>query len=279
MIHDAPRANWRPSLPPDKNNPASLAEISSRVDALSKAAQYGWGHTIDIGPYRKEGLLADEYLRIAGALDAWSWWPQDLSGAVVADVGCFTGGLSLYMASRGASVIHAVDEVPEHLDQCAYLASLFEFPAIKPELCSIYRLGERIPDASLDLALVGGVLYHLSDMLVGLHILQKLLKPGAPLILESNAVNDLEHSYANFGRFYAGMWWQPTGLCIEDMCKFMGFEQVEVRFYEQQRCLVKAVASGRDIPFKRGMNWPFESVHDLQQRGMDPTVMAPANIP
>jgi SAM-dependent methyltransferase len=74
---------------------------------------------MDFGPFAVEGLLLENYLRIAGTLDAWGWWPPRLDGMTVADVGCFSGGLSLLMAHRAARHIYAVDELPEHLEQCA----------------------------------------------------------------------------------------------------------------------------------------------------------------
>jgi SAM-dependent methyltransferase len=254
-----------------------VAEIHARVEELSSASQYGWGHSIDFGPFKKQGILGDNYLRIASQLDSWGWWPLDLSGARVADVGAFTGGLSLYLAGRGPDRVYAVDELPAHLDQCAYLASLFEQDSIQTVHSSIYALTDHIEEGSLDLVLLAGVLYHLSDMLVGLHVLTRLLKPGGTLIIESNAVEDFKHSYANFGRFYKGMWWQPSGLCIRDMCDFMGFENPVVRFYTPGRCLARAVRSGEDIPFKRGLNWRFESLQDAAARSTEAAIMAPVS--
>jgi 2-polyprenyl-3-methyl-5-hydroxy-6-metoxy-1,4-benzoquinol methylase len=49
-----------------------------------------------------------------------------MSGLRVADVGCFSGGLSLYMARRNAETVYAVDELEAHLAQCAYLSDALE---------------------------------------------------------------------------------------------------------------------------------------------------------
>ena len=66
-----PPAEWVHRLPRDL--PASSIEkIKLPADEIGAASQYGWGHTIDFGPFRKEGLLRDAYLRIAGLLDAYS---------------------------------------------------------------------------------------------------------------------------------------------------------------------------------------------------------------
>jgi SAM-dependent methyltransferase len=275
---DVAKSHWpyrlRPDLPADE-----VSKIRSTVEKLASTAQYGWGHTIDFGPFQMPGLLRDEYLRIAGLFDAWGWWPESLDRMTVADVGCFTGGLSLLMASLGAARVIAVDEVPAHLAQCSYLSRVFNAGAVECVESSLYQLTDHIAPASVDLLVLSGVLYHLSDMLVGLLILQKLLKPGGVLLIESNAVEDFEHSYANFGRFTGGMWWQPTALCIQDMCEFMGFEKPDVRFYVEGRCLARAVRPANPrVPFKRGMNWHFESLKDDVGRPTDHRLMAPAPV-
>jgi len=195
---------------------------------------------------------------------------------VIADVGCFSGALSLMMADRGAPKIYAVDEMPEHLEQCALCARLFNVPSIECILASAYRLRERIQPASLDLIMLSCVLYHLSDMLVGLYAMQELLKPTGVLLIESYAVPCFEHSYANFGRFVGGGWWQPTALCIQDMCRFTGLD-TEVRFYCPDRCIARAVKSEHlPVRYTRGMNFPFEDIHDKALRTTDLNIMAPA---
>lgn len=272
----AEKAPW-PLRVPASRSPETLAALRDQVAELTAAAQYGWGHTIDFGPFRAPGLLGDKYLRIAGVLDEWGWWPQRLTGLAVADVGCFTGGLAALMAGRDAASVVAVDEVPEHLAQCQLVADAFDLPQITTRQASLYELPQHVEAASLDVILLGGVLYHVSDMLVALIALQQLLKPGGVLLLESNAVECFEHSYANYGRYFGGMWWQPTALCIADMCEHAGFERPDVRFYQPGRALVRVVkpAAAR-VPFRRGLNWPVTSLRDDAERGLDPSVMAPA---
>ncbi|MDP8958367.1 MAG: class I SAM-dependent methyltransferase [Actinomycetota bacterium] len=270
-------AAWPLRLPEDLPT-ASLEEVRAAVERLDHQSQYGWGHTIEFGPFRKEGLLGESYLQIAGCLDAWSWWAPE--GSRVADVGCFTGGLSLLMAARRAETVYAVDEIPEHVEQCAFLADAFRMGNVRPLTASLYHLGEHLEPASLDQILLSGVLYHLSDMLAGLVVLQELLKPGGVLLIESNAVDSFEHSYANFGRFYAGMWWQPTALCIQDLCEFAGLERPQVRFYTENRCLARAVkADGSRVPFRRGLSIPSDQLRDDHPRPLDPSVMRPAPHP
>jgi len=268
-------ASWPFSLPAAMT-PVEINQIAADIDRLAESSPYGWGHTIDFGPFQKEGLLGDAYLEIAGGFDEWEWWPACLDGMRVADVGCFTGGLSLLMAHRGAEVVYAVDEIPEHLAQCASLARIFGTDAVRPVLQSAFRIRENIMPGSLDLILFSGVLYHMSDMLVGLYAMREMLKPGGLLVIQSSGVDDFAHSYANFGRFYAGRWWQPTGLCLQDMCEYMGFKKPDVRFYDQNNCLARAFRDEAEISFKRGLNWTFGDVHDARPRSLDSSILAPA---
>jgi SAM-dependent methyltransferase len=194
----------------------------------------------------------------------------------VADVGCYTGGLLLYMAARHPAKIYGVDELPTHLDQARFLVDLFRIPNVTLIEDSVYRLSDKIPEQSVDIILLSGVLYHLSDMLLGLYLMRRLLKQGGTLIIETNGVNDMRQSYANFGRFKSGMWWQPSGLCIIDMCQFMGFEDVELFFYKKNRCLARATRAALDeIPFKRGLNWTFDDLTDANRRQFGLAGMAP----
>jgi SAM-dependent methyltransferase len=268
-------ARWPFSLP-ESLTPQQVAAVQGRVEELSARAQYGWGHTINFGPFTKQGVLGDNYLTIAGHLDHWGWWPQSLHGLRVADIGCYSGALSLLMAHRGAREVVAVDEVPAHVDQCAYVCEAFGVGGVRTLTASLYDLPGLLEPASFDLVMLAGVIYHLSDMLVGLLILRELLRVGGVLLIESNAVADDEHSFANFGRFAQGMWWQPSTLCLRDMCELMGLGEIEVRMYQRGRCLGRARKTGdAPIAFRRGLNYHFEDLRDAVPRATELGPMAP----
>ena len=192
----------------------------------------------------------------------------------------FTGGKTALMAHRGEERVVAVDEVGAHLEQCRLVVSAFDL-GHKVDLIdkSLFALPTLMPARRFDLILLSGVLYHLSDMLVGLYAMRTLLKEGGTLLIETNAVHDQQHSYANFGRFYAGMWWQPTTLCVEDMCEAIGYQEVETYAYVPSRCLARAVRAEDGPPFRRGLNWPFDDISDAAHRTVDPRIMAPAPTP
>lgn len=261
----------------DKNT--NIDEIKQKIEKLSEVSPYGWGHEFDLGSLKIEGQLGNNYLKIVENLDSLKWFPKSMNGLTVADVGCYSGGISMIMASREAEKIFSIDEIKERLEQCKFMSELFKIKTINCIHSSLYQLLDHIEPNSLDLVVCSGVLYHLSDMLVGLLILQKLLKPGGILILESNAVDSFDYSYANFGRFYAGMWWQPSALCIKDMVEHMGFNSPDIKFYTAGRCLARAIKPDKPaVPFKRGMNWKFETLIDEKIVPMKYDVMRPAPL-
>jgi 2-polyprenyl-3-methyl-5-hydroxy-6-metoxy-1,4-benzoquinol methylase len=272
----APAVPWPLQL--DASTPAAeVAELRRRAEQLAEEAQYGWGHTIPFGPFTMPGLLGEKYLSLAGAIDQLGWWPSDLTGKQVADIGCYTGGLSVLLAARGAERVAAVDELPDHLAQCRLIADAYGLETITTHARSLYELKDELPEASFDVVLCAGVLYHLSDMLVGLIELQRLTKPGGVVVVETNAVENFTHSYANYGRYFGGMWWQPTAVCIQDMAEHAGFDRPEVVFYQPGRAIARLVKPHDSlVPFTRGVNLPVEDRRDAVERGLDPSVMAPA---
>lgn len=272
----APAVPWPLTLDP-ATPAAEVEQLRTRAEELAERAQYGWGHTVPFGPFTMPGLLGEKYLSLAGAFDRQGWWPTDLSGMQVADVGCFTGGLSVLMAARGAERVAAVDELPDHLDQCRLIADAYGLDTVTTHANSLYELRDELPTESFDLILCAGVLYHLSDMLVGLIELQRLLKPGGTLLIETNAVENFTHSYANYGRYFGGMWWQPTAACIQDMAEHAGFDRPEVAFYQPGRAISRLVKPAEAVvPFTRGVNLPVADRRDATERTLDPSVMAPA---
>jgi 2-polyprenyl-3-methyl-5-hydroxy-6-metoxy-1,4-benzoquinol methylase len=267
-------AKWPLSLPAAMTG-EEVEAVRRRVEELAARAQYGWGHTISFGPFTKEGVMKDKFLHTVGHWDAWGWWPKELKGLRVADVGCLTGGITMIAAHRGAAEVLAVDEVAEHVDQCAYLAEVFGMKNVQTLTGSLFELPDR-GVGEFDLVILSGVLYHLSDMLVGLYVMRELLKVGGTVLIESAAVDDDEHSYANFGRFAMGMWWQPSRRCIRDMCEFMGLSEVEVRMYLPDRCFARARKTSKEaIPFRRGLHYHFADLRDGRPRSMNLGEMAP----
>jgi hypothetical protein len=62
------------------------------------------------------------------------------------------------------------------------------------------------------------------------------------------------------------------------MCEFMGLANSQVKFYQQDRCLARAVRADSGLRYRRGLNWSFPDLRDSQQRSLDPRTMAPAPV-
>jgi len=250
--------------------------LRSAVDAAAQASPWGWGHTIDFGSFKAPGFLGTDYLEMVGTIDRLGWWPTSLEGQDLADVGCFTGGVSAILAARNARSVLAIDEIPEHVEQCRVVKEAFSLDNIETRTASVYELDLVAGSAALDGIFVGGVLYHLSDMLAGLVVLRRSLKPGGWIVVESNVDESETRSFANFGRFYAGMWWQPSVLAVRDLLEFAGFTDIEIEVYRKNRAIARAVNTGIEVPFRRGLPIPFSSIHDTEMRTLDSSVMSPA---
>ena len=95
-------------------------------------------------------------------------------------------------------------------------------------------------------------------------------------MVESSVDESEKRSYANFGRFVGGMWWQPSVLAVRDLLEFAGFAEIETQVYRRNRVIARGVGTGTEIAFRRGFPIPFDDVHDSQMRTLDPSVMAPA---
>jgi ubiquinone/menaquinone biosynthesis C-methylase UbiE len=101
--------------------------------------------------------------------------------AVVLDVGGAAGAYSYWLAARGDEV-HLVDPVPRHVRQAEEAASRYPKPLASARVGDARAL-ERA-DASVDVVLLLGPLYHLPDghdRLIALREARRVLRPGGRL--------------------------------------------------------------------------------------------------
>lgn len=266
-------ATWPLSLPEDLSR-HQVRRLSDEIGELAERSPWGWGHTVDFGPFIQRGILGERFIQLAQWLDEHGWWPKQLSGLRIADIGCFSGGMTALLAARGADELVAVDEIPEHVEQCTLVVSAFDLENVKVLEETIYNLSVRNLGA-FDIIYLGGVLYHLSDMLSALMSLRELLAEDGTLIMETNAVPEFEDSYANFGRFVSGMWWQPSAACISDMCTFAGLTSPEIYFVQQNRCLVRTRPGPSGPKFRRGTPLGRTDIYDKANRPLGSARLAP----
>ena len=149
------------------------------------AIKFHWSHYHDFGDFVVEGMNRDRHERlIANFIDIFGVLPRRLEGRRVLDIGCWTGGTSLVLAAMGATVV-AVEEVRKYTESLRFLKDSFAISGLDVRNLSLYDLRGPEYQDQFDYVLFGGVLYHLSDMILGLRIIFNCLKPGGKLLLET----------------------------------------------------------------------------------------------
>jgi len=140
--------------------------------------------------------------------------PPSLSGLAVLDYGCAVGGLSLYCARRGASVL-GIDRAEAAIATARYQAFEEHFE----DRCR-FEIGEQVPSGSYDLVLAKDVIEHIHDDEGWVADIAAALKPGGRLVLCTH--NDRCLNYLIEGMYHR--WWHSNKL-------WMGWDPTHVRFY------------------------------------------------
>jgi len=169
--------------------------------------------------------------------------PSDLSGKRVLDMGTSDGFFALQLARRGAQVV-AVDYRRKE-DHGFGVMERLNPVQIEYHHLNIFDMKEG-QFGEFDIVLFFGVLYHLPDMIRGLHLIRASCR--GTLFLESHSENDFCRDIAA-ARYYKGNslakdhtnFWAPNRLCILDMLYDAGFD-VERDEVWGNRIFVKANA-------------------------------------
>src|SRR5262245_46719362 len=132
---------------------------------------------------KEEGRLTASFGRLE-CIRTWEILERQLPPAPcrVLDVGGGTGVYALPLASRGYQV-HLVDPVPLHIDRARELSRTSRSPLASADVGDARRLS--LPDASFDVVLLFGPLYHLIDPAERVQALaeaRRVLVPGGRLL-------------------------------------------------------------------------------------------------
>jgi tRNA (mo5U34)-methyltransferase len=171
--------------------------------------------------------------------------PQDMSGLTVLDIGCNAGFYSIALARRRATVL-GIDSDEHYLRQACWARNRFGLNSRRLSLrrMQIYELARL--DASFDVVLFLGVLYHLRYPLLALDIvaqsvrdrliLQTLTMPGEDVQTPPRDLSLQQRELmlapgwpkmAFIERELAGdptNWWAPNRACVEAMLRSSGLE-------------------------------------------------------
>jgi 2-polyprenyl-3-methyl-5-hydroxy-6-metoxy-1,4-benzoquinol methylase len=159
------------------------AKDPSKQRDLSR--KFHWGHNHDFGTFSVTGSMGNRHVVLLATLIDWfKALPRVLEGKRILDIGCWSGGTSLLLCAMGASVV-AIEEVKKYVDCLQYVKNAFGIDRLEPRNLSLYDCtGPEFQD-SFDYVLFAGVLYHLTDPVLGLRITFNCLKDGGKCIVES----------------------------------------------------------------------------------------------
>jgi SAM-dependent methyltransferase len=217
--------------------------------------KFHWGHDHDFGDFQVPGRMAGRHIDLLA--DFAGFFAVDLAsfaGKDVLDVGCWTGGTTLLLAALGSRVV-ALEEVRKYAETAAFLAQSFGLDGqVKVHPISLYACNHADWYDRFDIVHFPGVIYHLSDPLVGLRILFNALRAGGTILVESAGIDHPE-PYCRFDGsmiWHSGdkenlnrggwNWFMPSPSALARMMREAGFEHVETLWHH---------ATGRVFGFGR----------------------------
>ena len=266
---------------------------STREEVLDEISKHFWIHSIELG----DGIVtpgawpADNvcHKAIMTALD-----DVDFKGKRVLDIGCLDGLFSFESERRGAAEVYATDlvsQVTPPRDTCFQVASRILGSKVKyfPHL-SVFDITQLGLDC-FDIVLFLGVFYHLKDPLLAFARLRQVMKEGAIIVVEGQAILPERPPAASCGcsvpsvgqgswaKFYyrdplggdRSNWWVPTISCLRDWveCSFFEIEKEYPSPYHnaatdpqttQVRHIIKARAVRREDP---NIGFPDDELKDF----------------
>lgn len=170
---------------------------------------FSWGHDQDFGwGVRRTGAMGARHLEIIGECLRHGFFPADLSGRKVLDVGCWSGGDVLALTGLGG----AVTAIEEHRRSAASARRLCDLVGCNTEIVvdSVYS-DRRDWQGAFDLVYASGVIYHVTDPLLFARILFAYLKPGGTLVLETKATSAAGSTCHYSGTLERGWnWYAPS---------------------------------------------------------------------
>lgn len=203
--------------------------------------QFYWGHNHDFGAFKQKGRMGDRHITLLATFMAL--FPvsfDDLKDKEVFDIGCWTGGTTLSLASIAGRVF-AIEEVKKYADMASFLVNSFGLSnRASVQHRSLYDCNSEEFFDRFDIVYFPGVLYHLSDPLLGLRILFNALKVGGKILIESEGIERQEPFCRFDGIIYSkrrkdNKWFIPSPSALHKMMKEAGFDDIETVFYGRKK--------------------------------------------
>ena len=218
-------------------------EIDKQRDLSIK---YHWGHNHDFGDFQLSGRMGDRHISLL--TNFISLFPvsfEDFKDKKVFDIGCWTGGTTLLLATL-ANEVYAIEEVKKYAETVSFLAKSFAISdRVSVESLSIYNCNSQELYDQFDIVYFPGVIYHLSDPLLALRILFNSLKVGGFILIESAGINT-EGPFCRFdgSLIYGGgtkermnrggwNWFMLSPSALSRMMREAGFEEIQTLWHDE----------------------------------------------
>jgi len=197
--------------------------------------KFHWGHNHRFADnFIVSGKMGDRHTKLMAEFQEGFDLPQGaFKDKDILDIGCWTGGTTLTLKMLGARRVLALEEVRKYADTTHRLATeIYGYTDVKCLAKSLYHLEE----GKFDLVYIPGVVYHLSDPVVGLRRLFNRLKDGGEILVESagiksdEAICSFRGNQAHFGGDQKTLnrsgwaWFWPSAKALDMWLQEAGFE-------------------------------------------------------
>jgi len=195
--------------------------------------KFFWGHDHDFGGFKVSGLMGTRHIwMLSRFFDHFGVDPSAIRSKHILDIGCWTGGVSLILNKLGGRVL-AIDEIRKYIDALRYLVTSFGLEDLECESLSLYNLDRPDLANKFDIVFCLGVVYHISDPIIGLRRIYNVMKPGALLCMETMSTNSAECIWKYEGpsrrrKAFGWNWLIPSPRAIFQLLEDTGFEEIKV---------------------------------------------------
>jgi 2-polyprenyl-3-methyl-5-hydroxy-6-metoxy-1,4-benzoquinol methylase len=213
---------------------ATMEGYTSAEGQRIKTVKFVWPYDHDFGDFQVgpgKGKYRPAQL-ITRFMDEFGVPSKDLTGKRILDIGCYLGGPSILLAAMGADVV-AIEEVKKYVDCLLYLRDAFAIDNLHPRNLSLWDLAGHEYQDAFDIVLFAGVLYHLSDPVLGMRLIFNAVRPGGTVLLETSTARSQERILVYAGKNeWAGKnvsgtnWFIPSPLVVTEMMDEVGFTNI-----------------------------------------------------
>jgi tRNA (mo5U34)-methyltransferase len=181
------------------------------------------------GPFSIFGIEVDAEWRSERKWDRLRVRLPDLSGKIVADIGCNNGYYMFRMVPHEPRLVLGFEPSVQHYYCFKSLNAMAGFDNLDIDLLGVEHVS--LFPQSFDVIFLMGIIYHQSSPIEILRDIFTALKPGGTLLIESQAIPGNEPLSLFPERTYAkvpGTYFVPTGKALENWLLRAAFTKVEL---------------------------------------------------